>query len=100
MQRISKHLLIFLLICFFISSCRSKKTFNGVEALKCNTFEESKKTTKNQKSSEYEIVVLKDGQRISGKKKRGKRGKSRLFKKKKKKTLDFSRVFTNILTKH
>jgi hypothetical protein len=81
MQRISKHLLILLLICFFISSCRSKKTFNGTEALKCNTFEDSKKTTKNQKSSKYEIVVLKDGQRISGKKKRGKRGKSRLFKK-------------------
>ena len=78
MQRISKHLLIFLLICFFISSCRSKKTFNGVEALKCNTFEDSKKTTKNKKSSKYEIVVLKDGERISGKKKRG---KSRLFKK-------------------
>ena len=72
MQRISKHLLIFLLICFFISSCRSKKTFNGVEALKCNTFEDSKKTTKNKKSSKYEIVVLKDGERISGKKKRGK----------------------------
>ena len=81
MQRISKHLLIFLLICFFISSCRSKKTFNGEESLKCNTFEDSKKTTKNKKSSKYEIVVLKDGERISGKKKRGKRGKSRLFKK-------------------
>ncbi|MDC1024952.1 hypothetical protein OAR04_03395 [Flavobacteriales bacterium] len=84
MQIISKHLLVLLLICFFISSCRSKKTFNGVEALKCNTFEDSKKTTKNKKSSKYEIVVLKDGKRISGKKKRGKRGKrgkSRLFKK-------------------
>ena len=41
----------------------------------------SKNFYENKKNSKYEIVVLKDGERISGKKKRGKRGKSRLFKK-------------------
>ena len=57
----------------------TKKTFNGVEALKCTTFEDINKTKKAKKSSKYEIVVLKDGRRL-GNKKRGKRGKSRLFK--------------------
>ena len=54
--------------------------YYNIEKLK-KAFEDSKKTTKNKKSSKYEIVVLKDGERISGKKKRVKRGQSRLFKK-------------------
>ena len=79
MHVFSKHTLFFIIAVFLLTSCRSKKTFNGVEALKCTTFEDAKKTKKTKKSSKYEIVVLKDGRRL-GNKKRGKRGKSRLFK--------------------
>ena len=79
MHVFSKHTLFFIIAVFLLTSCRSKKTFNGVEALKCTTFEDTKQTKKAKKSSKYEIVVLKDGRRI-GNKKRGKRGKSRLFK--------------------
>jgi hypothetical protein len=81
MQRFTKHVIFFILILLTIASCRSKKTFNGVETLKCTTFKESKKETKNKKNSKYEIVVLKDGKRITGKQKRRRKGKSRLFKK-------------------
>jgi hypothetical protein len=81
MQRLTKHILFFVFIIIIIVSCRSKKTFNGVETLKCTTFEESKKQTKNKKNSKYEIVVLKDGKRITGKSKKRRKGKSRLFKK-------------------
>jgi len=79
MHVFSKHTLFFVLVVFFLSSCRSKKTFNGVEVLKCTAFEETKKSKKAKKNSKYEIVVLKDGKRI-GNKKRKKRGKNRLFK--------------------
>ena len=79
MHVFSKHTLFFVLVVFFLSSCRSKKTFNGVETLKCTTFEETKKSKKAKKNSKYEIVVLKDGKRM-GNKKRKKRGKNRLFK--------------------
>ena len=79
MHVFSKHTLFFILVVFFLSSCRSKKTFNAVEALKCTTFDETKKSKKVKKNSKYEIVVLKDGKRM-GNKKRKKRGKNRLFK--------------------
>ena len=79
MQRIAKHILFFKLILTSLSSCRSKKTFNGVETLKCTTFEDKKTVKKGKKNSKYEIVVLKDGKRM-GNKRKGKRGKSRLFK--------------------
>ena len=79
MHGFSKHTLFFILVVFFLSSCRSKKTFNAVEALRCTTFDETKKSKKVKKSSKYEIVVLKDGKRM-GNKKRKKRGKNRLFK--------------------
>ena len=79
MHVLQKHTLFFIITVFLLTSCRSKKTFNGVEALKCTTFENAKKNKKAKKSSKYEIVVLKDGRRI-GNKKRGKRGKNRLFK--------------------
>jgi|TARA_B110000858_G_scaffold96556_1_gene111207 hypothetical protein len=78
-----------LVFCFFIfsvlCSCRSKKTFNGSETLKCTTFKEPKKKSKDKKNSTYEIVVLKDGKRIgnkSKKKSKKRKGKTRLFKKK------------------
>ena len=79
MQRTAKHILFFILILASLSSCRSKKTFNGVETLKCTTFEDKKISKKDKKNSRYEIVVLKDGKRM-GNKRKGKRGKSRLFK--------------------
>ena len=79
MQRIAKHILFFTLILTCLSSCRSKKTFNGAEALKCTTFEDKKTVKKDKKNTKYEIVVLKDGKRMGNKRKR-KRGKSRLFK--------------------
>ena len=79
MQRFSKHILFFTLVVFLTTSCRSKKTFNGIEALKCTTFENKTTKNKNKKNSKYEIVVLKDGKRI-GNKKRKRKGKSRLFK--------------------
>ena len=81
MQRLIKHIVFVVFITTTAVSCRSKKTFNGVETLKCTTFEESKKQTKKKKNSKYEIVVLKDGKRISGKPKKRRKGKSRLFKK-------------------
>lgn len=79
MHVLQKHTLFFIITVFLLTSCRSKKTFNGVEALKCTTFEEATKSKKAKKSSKYEIVVLKDGRRI-GSKRIGKKGKSRLFK--------------------
>ena len=79
MHVFSKHTFFFIIAVFLLTSCRSKKTFNGVEALKCTTFEDAKKNKKAKKSSKYEIVVLKDGRRI-GNKKMSKKGKSRLFK--------------------
>ena len=79
MHVFSKHTLFFVLVVVFLSSCRSKKTFNGVETLKCTTFEDKKTVKKDKKNTKYEIVVLKDGKRM-GNKRKGKRGKSRLFK--------------------
>ena len=55
MQRLTKHIL-FLILTLITSSCRSKKTFNGIETLKCTSFEE-KKIDKKSKNTKYEIVV-------------------------------------------
>tara|TARA_B100000795_G_scaffold252504_1_gene222107 strand:- start:849 stop:1103 length:255 start_codon:yes stop_codon:yes gene_type:complete len=84
MRRQLKHIGFSLLIVLIASSCRTKKTFNGVSKLKCSTFEEPNFEEKNKSNTKYKIVILKDGQEIgSGKKsKKGKRGKTRLFKKK------------------
>ena len=79
MQRFTKHILFFLILTLTTSSCRSKKTFNGIETLKCTSFEEKKIDKKSKKNTKYEIVVLKDGKRI-GNKKRRKKTKNRLFK--------------------
>tara|TARA_B110000459_G_scaffold58303_1_gene65507 strand:+ start:1792 stop:2049 length:258 start_codon:yes stop_codon:yes gene_type:complete len=80
-----KHLVFYFFIFSVLCSCRSKKTFNGSETLKCTTFKEPKKKSKDKKNSTYEIVVLKDGKRIgnkSKKKPKKRKGKTRLFKKK------------------
>ena len=63
-----------------LGSCKSKKVFNGTSSLDCTTFESEvdKKEQKNQ--SKYKLLLLKDGQRVFGKK--NKRGKSSLFGKK------------------
>ena len=84
MQIQLKHIIFSLIILVFISSCRSKKTFNGVSKLKCSTFEEPSFEEKSKSNTKYKIVILKDGQQVSRgrKSKKGKRGKSRLFKKK------------------
>ena len=79
MQRLTKHILFFVLFTLIISYCRSKKTFNGIETLKCTSFEKKKIDKKSKKNTQYEIVVLKDGKRI-GNKKRRKKTKNRLFK--------------------
>ena len=76
-----KHIVFFVFVFFTITSCRSKKTFNGSENLKCTTFKDSKKETKNKKNSKYEIIVLKDGKRIGNKNRKRRKGRSRLFKK-------------------
>ena len=80
-----KHLVFYFFIFSVLCSCRSKKTFNGSETLKCTTFKEPKKKSKDKKNSTYEIVVLKDGKRIGNKSKnksKKRKGKTRLFKKK------------------
>ena len=59
-----KHLVFYFFIFSVLCSCRSKKTFNGSETLKCTTFKEPKKKSKDKKNTTYEIVVLKDGKRI------------------------------------
>ncbi|MBG38282.1 MAG: hypothetical protein CMP72_04590 [Flavobacteriales bacterium] len=79
MRKSLKHIFLLIITLLFISSCRSKKTFNGVEALKCTTFDDKKITNKKKKNSKYEIVVLKDGRRL-GNKKRKRKTKNRLFK--------------------
>ena len=85
MQISIKHIVFYFFIFLVLSSCRSKKTFNGSETLKCTTFKDPKKGSKDKKNSKYEIVVLKDGKRIGNKSKKKSRkkrkGKTRLFKK-------------------
>ena len=63
-----------------LSSCKSKKVFNGTSALDCTTFESEVTQKEQKKQSKYKLLLLKDGQRVFGK--RTKRGKSSLFGKK------------------
>ena len=71
----SKHIIILLLSVILLSSCRTKKTFNGTATLPCSDYEESSKT---KKKSKWKLVLYKDGEKLGGK---SKKGKSRLFKK-------------------
>ena len=75
----SKHIIILLLSVFVISSCRTKKTFNGTSTLECTDYNENSSTTKPKKKSKWRLVLYKDGKKIG---KKSKKGKSRLFKKK------------------
>ena len=71
----SKHIIILLLSVAVLSSCRTKKTFNGTATLPCTDFEAEPKT---KKKSKWRLVLYKDGQKLG---KKAKRGRSRLFKK-------------------
>ena len=76
----TKHIIILLLSVLIISSCRSKKTFNGTSTLKCAEYDGDSSATKEKKKSKWRLVLYKDGKKIGRK---SKKGKTRLFKKKK-----------------
>jgi len=71
----SKHIIILLLSFVLLSSCRTKKTFNGTTTLPCSDYENSSKT---KKKSKWRLVLYKDGEKLG---KKSKKGRSRLFKK-------------------
>ena len=75
----SKHIIILLLSVLTMSSCRTKKTFNGTSTLECTDYDGSSSVTKPKKKSKWRLVLYKDGKKIG---KKSKKGKSRLFKKK------------------
>jgi len=68
----------FILIFFVLamSSCRSKKTFNGTAELPCPDHDGV--NIEEDKKSKWKLVLYKDGRNVLGKKKRG---KTKLFKK-------------------
>jgi hypothetical protein len=74
----SKHIIILLLSVLMLSSCRTKKTFNGTSTLECTDYNGNSSTTKSKKKSKWRLVLYKDGKKIG---KKSKKGKSRLFKK-------------------
>ena len=63
-----------------LGSCKSKKVFNGTSSLDCTTFESEVAQKEQKNQSKYKLLLLKDGERVFGKK--NKRGKSSLFGKK------------------
>ena len=63
-----------------LGSCKSTKVFNGTSSLDCTTFESEVAQKEQKNQSKYKLLLLKDGQRVFGKK--NKRGKSSLFGKK------------------
>jgi len=75
----NKYIIIILLSVLVLSSCRTKKTFNGTSKLACTDFDGSSKTDKPKKKSKWNLVLYKDGRKVG---KKSKKGKSRLFKKK------------------
>ena len=62
-----------------LSSCRTKKTFNGTSTLKCAEYDGSSAEPKEKKKSKWRLVLYKDGNKVGRK---SKKGKSRLFKNK------------------
>ena len=74
--------LLMLFIVTLLGSCKSKKVFNGTSSLDCTTFESEVAQKEHKKQSKYKLLLLKDGQRVFKKNKRGKSslfGKSRLI---------------------
>ena len=51
-----------------LGSCKSKKVFNGTSSLDCTTFESEVAQKEQKKLSKYKLLLLKDGQRVFGKK--------------------------------
>ena len=76
-----KNIIILLLSVLIITSCRTKKTFNGTTTLDCPDYNPTKSENKEEtnKKTKWKLVLYKDGERVAGSKKRG---KSRLFKNK------------------
>ena len=72
--------LLMLSIVTVLGSCKSKKVFNGTSSLDCTTFESEVAQKEHKKQSKYKLLLLKDGQRVFGKK--NKRGKSSHYAKK------------------
>lgn len=72
--------LLMLSVVIGLGSCKSKKVFNGTSSLDCTTFESEVAQKEQKNQSKYKLLLLKDGQRVFGKK--NKRGKSSLFGKK------------------
>ncbi len=68
----------FILIFFVLAmtSCRSKKTFNGTAELPCPDHDGV--NIEEEKKSKWKLVLYKDGRSVFGK---NKRGKTKLFKK-------------------
>ena len=73
----TKHIIILLLSVVVFSSCRTKKTFNGTATLPCTDFENS---STEKKKSKWRLVLYRDGVKLG---KKSKKGKNRLFKKRK-----------------
>ena len=76
----TKLTLLMLSVITGLASCKSKKVFNGTSSLDCTTFESEVAQKEQKNQSKYKLLLLKDGQRVFGKK--NKRGKSSLFGKK------------------
>ena len=75
----SKHIIILLLGVILLSSCGTKKTFNGTTTLPCSDYKNSSKIKKKSKSkSKWKLVLYKDGEKLVKKSAKGRGG---LFKK-------------------
>ena len=78
---LNKYIIILLLSVLILSSCRSKKkTFSGKSTLECVDYNGMSTNTSEKKKTKWRLVLYKDGDRVGA---RTKKGKSRLFKKKK-----------------
>lgn len=74
-----KDIIIILLSGLILSSCRTKKTFNGTVTLPCTDYNSDISERKEKKNTKWRLILYKDGKKVGGK---TKKGKSRLFKKK------------------
>ena len=72
MFTLTKQIITTLLFLLILASCKTKT--------ECSSFEDPEIARKDKKNSKYEVIILKDGKRITGTK--TKKGKSKLFKKK------------------
>ena len=75
----NKHIIIVLLSVFVLSSCRTKKTFNGTTTLPCTDYSSDVSDGKEKKRTKWRLVLYKDGKKVGG---NSKKGKNKLFKKK------------------